>query len=186
MESRKSLYFLRDDFDKLFSPQFANSIAINNAPIDFVRYLSLLSQYNRNNEDAGRIAQNYKTKMEKYYESYILAEVNNEGNSLFSLLLNLKIQDRYEKLEECLQAENFPKKFNSIISADIYLFGLIYYTIAKGRTISLTKQNICEIEKKIQELKDDNKHTKSPSALKYLRCRIQTSIDIYRPKKKQV
>lgn len=183
LESRKSLYFLRDDFDKLFSPQFANSIAINNAPIDFVRYLSLLSQYKRSNEDPGRIAQNYKTKMEKYYESYILAEVNNEGNSLFSLLLNSKIQARYEKLEECLQAENFPKKFNSIISADIYLFGLIYYTIAKGRTISLTKQNICEIEEKIQELKDDNKHTKSPSALKYLRCRIQTSIDIYRPKK---
>ena len=121
--------------------------------------------------------------MEKYYESYILAEVNNEGNSLFSLLLNSKIQARYEKLEECLQAEKFPKKFNSIIDADIYLFGLIYYTIAKGKTISITEQILSEVQEKIREIKRDNAHTKSPSALKYLRSRIQTSIDVYEPKK---
>ncbi len=105
LESRKSLYFLKEDFDKWFSPQFANSITINNAPIDFVRYLSLLSQYKKNNEDAGRIAQNYKTKMEKYYESYILAEVNKEGNSLFNLLLNSNPQGSFQILKNCLQTE---------------------------------------------------------------------------------
>lgn len=185
LESRKSLYFLRDDFDQWFSPQFANNITINNAPIDFVRYLSLLSQY-KNNGDAGRIAQNYKTKLEKYYESYILAEVNKDGNSLFSLLLQSNRQNCFQMLEKCLQAENFPKKFNSIIDADIYLFGLIYYTIAKGKTISITEQILSEVQEKIREIKKDNKHTKSPSALKYLRSRIQTSIDVYEPKKKQV
>lgn len=185
LESRKSLYFLRDDFDKWFSPKFANSITINNAPIDFVRYLSLLSQYKKNNEEAGRIAQNYKTKMETYYESYILAEVNNEGNSLFSLLLNPPLKDHFKMLENCLQAESFPKKFNSIIDADIYLFGLIYYTIAQGKTISITEKILFAIEEKIQEFKKDYKHTKSPSALKHLRSRIQASIDIYGPKTNQ-
>ena len=183
LESRKSLYFLRDDFDQWFSPQFANNITINNAPIDFVRYLSLLSQYNKNNEDAGRIAQTYKTKMEKYYESYILAEVNKDGNSLFSLLLQLNCQNCFQTLENCLQTEKFPKKFNSIIDADIYLFGLIYYTIARGKTISITEQILSEVQEKIREIKKDNEHTKSPSALKYLRSRIQTSIDVYEPKK---
>lgn len=182
LESRKSLYFLRDDFDQWFSPQFANNITINNAPIDFVRYLSLLSQY-KNNGDAGRIAQNFKTKLEKYYESYILAEVNKDGNSLFSLLLQSNCQNCFQMLENCLQTEKFPKKFNSIIDADIYLFGLIYYTIARGKTISVTEQILSEVQEKIREIKKDNKHTKSPSALKYLRSRIQTSIDIYRPKK---
>lgn len=180
IESRKSLYFLREDFDKWFSPQFANSITINNAPIDFVRYLSLLSQYKKNKEDAGRIAQNYKTKMEKYYESYILAEVNKESNSLFSLLLNSNLQNSFQMLEKHLRAESFPKKFNSIIDADIYLFGLIYYTIAEGKTIHIAKELLAEIGKTVQELKKDYKHTKSPSALKYLRSRIQTSIDEYR------
>lgn len=182
LESRKSLYFLRDDFDQWFSPQFANNITINNAPIDFVRYLSLLSQY-KNNGDAGRIAQNFKTKLEKYYESYILAEVNKDGNSLFSLLLQSNCQNCFQMLENCLQTEKFPKRFNSIIDADIYLFGLIYYTIARGKTISVTEQILSEVQEKIREIKKDNKHTKSPSALKYLRSRIQTSIDIYRPKK---
>ena len=183
LESRKSLYFLKEDFDKWFSPQFANSITINNAPIDFVRYLSLLSQYKKNNEDAGRIAQNYKTKMEKYYESYILAEVNKEGNSLFNLLLNSNPQGSFQTLKNCLQTESFPKKFNSIIDADIYLFGLIYYTIAKDKSISITEHIFSEIQEKVQEFKKDYKHTKSPSALKYLRSRIQASIDIYGPKK---
>ena len=85
-----------------------------------------------------------------------------------------------------MQTESFPKKFNSIIDADIYLFGLIYYTIANHKRISITEHIFSEIQENVQELKKDNKHTKSPSALKYLRSRIQTSIDIYGPKKNQV
>ncbi len=181
IESRKSLYFLREGFDKWFSPQFANGITINNAPIDFVRYLSLLSQYKKNG-NTGRIAQNYKTKMEKYYESYILAEVNKEDGPMFSLLLNSNPQDRFQMLDNSLQAENLsPRlKLNSIIDADIYLFGLMYYTIAEGNTIHITKELLSKIEDKVRELKNDYKHTKSPSALKYLRSRIQSSIDLYR------
>ena len=32
----------------------------------------------------------------------------------------------------------------------------------------------------VDTFKDDDKHKKSPAALKYLRSRIQSSIDIYR------
>ena len=180
LESRKSLYFLKEDFDKWFSPQFANSITINNAPIDFVRYLSLLSQYKKNNEDAGRIAQNYKTKMEKYYESYILAEVNNEDNFLFSQLLIADYQQKYLALKKHLLSPFIPRIFTSIIDADIYLFGLIYYTIVEGKTISITEKIPFKIKEKVDAFKRNNKHIKSPSALKYLRSRIQTSINIYK------
>jgi len=93
--------------------------------------------------------------MEKYYESYILAEVNKEGNPLFNPLLNSNPQDSFHTLENCLQTESFPKKFNSIIDADIYLFGLIYYTIAKDKSISITEHVFSEIQEKVQEFKKD-------------------------------
>lgn len=178
IESRKSLYFLRENFDQWFSPQFAYSITINNAPIDFVRYLSLLSQY-KLNRDATRLAQTYKTKMEKYYESYILAEVNSKDSSIFTCLLKSETQAKYQRLERYLETESFPKMFPSIIDADIYLFGLIYCTIAEGNAVSITENLCSEIVRKIQEFKRDPSHIKSPSAFKHLRERIRASIEIY-------
>lgn len=178
IESRQSLYFLRENFDNWFSPQFVYSITINNAPIDFVRYLSLVSQYKKN-EDTGKLAQTYKTKMERYYESYILAEVNNEDESMFTRLLNSDNQTTYQKLERLLQAECFPKTFPSIIAADIYLFGLIYYTIAECKPVSITESLLEELNAEIKKIKDDTGHTKSPSAFKHLRGRVKASIEIY-------
>ncbi len=178
IESRKSLYFLKEGFYRWFSPQFAYMITVNKAPIDFVRYLSLLSQYKKNG-GSGKLAQNYKTKMEKYYESYILTEVNNDGDSMFTRLLGPNIQDKYQALDRQLQSQNFPKTFSSIIDADVYLFGLIYYTIANDNTVSIMEALCSEIGKKIQEFKSDSVHIKSPSALEHLRKRIHASIDIY-------
>ncbi len=180
LESRKSLYFLRENFDQWFSPEFARRITVNKAPIDFVRYLALLSQYKKLDNNAGRLAQNYKTKMEKYYESYILAEVNGENDSMFARLLGGDNQARYDNLEECLQLENIPNAFSSIIDADIYLFGLIYYTIVERKTIFITDELHYYINRAITDLKKDPSHTKSPSAFKHLRERVRMSIDIYR------
>lgn len=179
LESRKSLYFLKEDFDKWFSPRFIYNIHINNASIDLVRYLSLLSQYKKD-KSTDKLAQNYKTKMETYYESYILAEVNKQGGTMFTPLLSKDNQDRYDRLEAFLKADDFPKNFISIIDADVYLFGAIYYTIVRNKRVSITEVLQSKIQKKIQEFKDDYMHSKSPSALKYLRSRIQSSIDIYK------
>jgi len=178
LESRKSLYFLKEDFDKWFSPQFANCVTINSSPIDFVRYLSLLSQYKKNGE-TGRLAQNYKTKMEKYYESYILAEVNKQDGTMFTSLLSSYNKDRYDRLEAFLKADGFPKGFTSIIDADVYLFGAIYYTIVENKKVSITEELQSKIQEKIQGFKKVYKHSKSPSALGNLRSRIQASIDVY-------
>lgn len=181
IESRKSLYFQRKGFNEWFSPPFAYDITINNAPIDFVRYLSLLSQY-KNEGNTRELAQKYKTKMEQYYESYILAEVNNEDESIFSRLLGSKDcnPSRYDKLKACIENKDFPKTFSSIIDADIYLFGLIYFTIAEGKVVSIIGDLRQKLEGKIGELKKDKTHIKSPSNLTYLRQRVQASIDIYR------
>ena len=179
LESRKSLYFLKEDFNKWFSPRFIYNIHINKASIDFVRYLSLLSQYKKNG-DAGRLAQNYKTKMETYYESYILAEVNKQGGTMFTPLLSKDNQDRYDRLEAFLKADCFSKGFTSIIDADVYLFGAIYYTIVENKKVSITEELQSKIQEIIQGFKEVYMHSKSPAALKYLRSRIQSSIEIYR------
>lgn len=179
LESRKSLYFLKEDFDKWFSPQFANYITINNSPIDFVRYLALLSQYKKD-KSADTLAQNYKTKMETYYESYILAEVNKQGGTTFTPLLSKDNQDRYGRLEAFLKADSFPKGFTSIIDADVYLFGAIYFIIAKNKNVSTTKSLLSQINEQIVSFKKEPKHSKSPSALLALRTRIQKSIEIYK------
>ena len=178
IESRKSLYFLREDFDQWFSPRFIYNIHINNASIDLVRYLSLLSQYKKKG-DVGKLAQNYKTKMEKYYESYVLVEVDKNGNTMFVPLFSEENEARYKRLEEFLKADRFPKDFTSIIDADVYLFGAIYYTIVENKNVSITEELHSKIQESVREFKDDYKHSKSPSALKYLRWRILTSIDIY-------
>ena len=59
-----------------------------------------------------------------------------------------------------------PRIFTSIIDADIYLFGLIYYTIVEGKTISITEKIPFKIKEKVDAFKRNNKHIKSPSALK--------------------
>ena len=179
LESRKSLYFLKEDFDKWFSPQFANNITINNSPIDFVRYLALLSQYKKN-KSTDTLAQNYKTKMETYYESYILAEVYKQDRTMFTPLLSNDNKDRYDRLEAFLKADGFPKGFTSIIDADVYLFGAIYFIIAKNKNVSTTENLLSQINEQIVSFKKEPKHSKSPSAILALRTRIQKSIEIYK------
>ncbi|MBE2985152.1 DUF262 domain-containing protein [Campylobacter sp. RM6883] len=43
-ESRSALYYLNKDLTKYFKPEFVNKIFVNDAKMDFVRYLALLSQ----------------------------------------------------------------------------------------------------------------------------------------------
>ncbi len=82
-ESRESLYFLDNTLSQFFSPDFAKNISIKilsqTTKLDFVRYLSLLSQY-KEDGNTGRIARGYKQRMETYYEEYIYS-VAGENNS---------------------------------------------------------------------------------------------------------
>jgi len=107
-ESRKSLYFLDNDLADFFSPDFFNQIRINSAKADFVRYLSLLSQYHKDG-NADKVATNYKQNMEKFYEEYIYACVNNE-DSIYGKFLNVfpnkNYQERFSKFETTLRDLN--------------------------------------------------------------------------------
>ncbi len=64
----------------------------------------------------------------------------------------------------------------------MYLFGLIYEIVFENKAINESKIEGLkqELTTKIKDYKDDYSHKKTPSALKYLRSRLEESINIYK------
>lgn len=187
-ESRASLYFLDQDLVDFFAPEFSKRIVIkmisSEAKVDFVRYLSLLSQYHKNG-NANRVARSYKPKMEKFYEEYIYAsinDINSDSYGKFSdVLPNKQYKELFDKLESSLDLLEIPGHYPSIIDLDIYLFGLIYLIIFKKSTINEDRKDDLknELDQKIAELKASESHRRSPNNLGHLRRRITDSLSIY-------
>lgn len=186
-ESRKSLYFLDSNLEGFFNPQLGNySIRLTTAraPLDFPRYLSLLSAYKK----AGRentIAATYKSRMETYYETYIYTVVNDDDSPIFGkysdVFPNRDYDTDIERLKQMLSELEIPHEYPSIIDMDVYMFGLIYITMFQKNNVDVTRQEELKrrLEGVISQFKRDASHKKSPSAQKHLRARIKKSIMIY-------
>lgn len=189
-ESRESLYYLDSSLTKLLNPDFYKSITIKNLGTDnksdFVRYLSLLSQYDKDG-NTNSIGSGYSgKKMENYYEDYIYSIVGEKNSTNFNSFSVIFPEKNYETqlnlLRKTINLLEIPKQYPSIIDSDLYLFGLIYKTVIKNKEIDNTKKEVLkkEIDDKIKNIKDDERnHTKAPSALKYIRYRMESSIEIY-------
>jgi hypothetical protein len=187
-ESRESLYFLDNTLSQFFSPDFANNISIKilsqTTKLDFVRYLSLLSQY-KVDGNTGRIARGYKQRMETYYEEYIYSVAGENNSSLFidflSIFPNKDFKPRFQRLSQAMSALELPTQFTSIIEIDMYFFGLINSIVFDDKTINDSdKEGLKrELSAKIEEFRADVPHAKSPAALKYLKSRIDSSVEIY-------
>ena len=186
-ESRASLYFLDKDLVQFFVPDFTKTFVVkgisNETKIDFVRCLSLLSQYNKDGV-ANYVARSYKQQMEKYYEDYIysvIADLDSKYGKFSGTFPDRKYDDRFSKLQHTLNDLNNPKEYPSIIDLDMYFFGLTYTVVFENKTIDITRKNDLkkEIDDKISEFKADTSHTKAPSNLGHLRSRISSSIEIY-------
>ena len=190
LESRASLYFLNSELKDWFDPKFSKDISSSvvdkskKSRMDFVRYLSLLSQYHKTT-DENKVAYRYARKMEEYYETYIYSVVNDDDSILFGKYTDLyadkKYHERLEVLSSYISDLDLQRSYSSIIDMDIFFFGLIYHTLFKMNNIDTTQKNELtkELSEKITELKADIKHTKTPSLLKYLRTRVKCSVNIY-------
>lgn len=187
-ESRASLYFLDKNLTQFFTKKFTQNFAVkgfgSETKIDFVRFLSLLSQYKKDG-GAGSIARSYKQKMEKYYEEYIYSVINDsdERYGKFSNTFPAKqYTQRLTALQSALDQMKIDEKLPSIIDLDMHFFGLIYTIVFEGKTIN--EEKIEELKKsidsKIDEFKNEPQHIRAPGHLKYLRLRIDESIKIYR------
>ena len=182
LESREALYYLNKDLVGLFSPEFSKKICVNEGKMDFVRFLAMISQYQKSGLD--KIARGYTKTMEMYYENFIYAVVDGKSTEEFINLSDkihdLVYQDRMEILEKLVSEMDLVKPYDSIIELDMYMFGLIYYVIFEGKDIESDKWD--ELKQKtneaIVEIRNDKLHYKNPSALKHLKIRIEKSIAI--------
>ena len=213
-ESREALYYLDESKTSFFKPKFINLIE-GELSIEFIRYLSILSQYKKEGS-VQNLCSGFggrKEKLEEYYENYInfiIGDKNIKYYISYEELFNTNEQllsceqphsGRYSKMSNFISDSPLSKKtFDSIIDCDLYYFGLIYLIIFENKNIDLEKWSDItkKIEKSIEEFKapyldkqgvptyelskavSRSFHQKNPSALKYLRERVEKSIAIYR------
>lgn len=188
VESRKSLYFLNSTFVDFFEPECCKNIKIKLTAktqlFDFTRAMALLSHYNKDGRET-HVAKGYKPKMEQYYERYIYSVVNDSDDPFFarysSVFLDNNYRDRMQNLKELINGLDFQNlEFSSIIDADIYMIGLIYTVMYKGKAIDMTRKEalIALLAAKVNAIKT-TEHKAAPSLFKHLRLRIAESISIY-------
>lgn len=183
IESRDALYYMNASWKPLFIPDIK---FFKKEKIDFVRYISLLSQYYKKGKSTNGIAYGYSRKMELYYEHFIYNVIDKTYTNLFGDFETYIPQKELKKREQLLEENislinlNFGKN-SSIIDLDLFLFGIINYSIFLNKKIS--KNNIESIKNKIleesQKFKNDNAHARTPSVLRFLYSRIEKSIEIF-------
>ena len=209
--SRRSLYYTDPNYKSFFEgitehqQSVLDDISIKENmdfnTIDFVRYLSTLSQYYVTNSSS-RILKYYSSysSRESYFADYVsnILGLDQEDNIdkfdgfVFSAVFpNNCWKERFGKLKEAvermkaewgLEVKDGKSAFKSWIDADYWLYGLIYHIVFKGKELNddLASLNRC-VKRKIQEKKDPNTgYPKTPNGLTNLRNRIQDSIELYR------
>lgn len=188
-ESRRSLYFMRDEYEDFFEPKFMSKygLLIGKAfvHIDFVRYLSFTTNYaHRNNVHS--VARTYWRDYEPYYERYVYAVVQNEKDEMFGLFTSLfpteaARNSAMDELKRTLLDIEIPKEFKNYMSMDMYMFGLVYYVLIKRKHINKDSipHLIRDIENKIATYGRDNLHTFAPNMISKIRMRLFDSIEIY-------
>jgi hypothetical protein len=219
LESRKSLYFQNMDLVKYFDGKTVDGsdvlcgirIMENLQPynIDFVRYLSILSQYYANNEDQNKVLVGYSAfgSRESFYAdyvSYILGQGPDEqesrpekfnGFDFASMFPENCWLQRFEILRQAIDrikpnmGLNERNSFNTWIDADYWLMGLIYNILFKNRNLkeplTIEKQGGTvttlqkEINKIIRAKKSDEYYVRNINRLGNLRERLKDSCEIY-------
>lgn len=198
-EIREALYYLDENLKDFLKPEYTSSYIITpkgeSYRLDFVKYLSMISQYINDKDSTKNIAKGTVTKtktLEKDYYLFYIQNVIKDTKSEFwgdyskisELFPNDSWKERINNLGNYLDKMlGKTYKFNSIIYADMYLFGLVYYIIFNNKKIMENK--IPELTDRIMQesnkFQNDKKgHAKSPSQLQYLKIRIQKSIEIYK------
>lgn len=192
IESRQSLYFLDDALIGFFEPAFVKDVKLDAKQnggvgrMDFVRYLSLLTQYYVT-QNFNSVAYGYRFKMEKYYEEYIYSVVGEAPSEKFGNIETLFPQKKYsteiDRLTRYIEYLDLKTIYSSIINMDMTFMGLIYNVVILKRELAINDNNIKElkenIQSKINKFKNDPYHSRNPAALRYLRMRMEESINIY-------
>lgn len=200
LESRKALYYQDPAMTNFFEGYLDNKQdvlpglyiakgAVGKEKIDWLRYLSILSQKSLGQE----VLTGYRREVSredfyKDYVSYMLGLEQQKNPEKFEGVKDKEYykdeawKTRYEILhEEAGKLKEWMGHFASIIDADYWLFGLIFSIVFDNKT--LKEDSLEKLAKELRELanraKRDEKHRSRPNQLTYLRKRINDSIRIY-------
>lgn len=213
LESRRSLYFLNENYAHYFDGRLANGkdvlcdvpIIENMQPhkIDFVRYLSTLSQYvGTGKYDKVLMGYSSYSSRESYYADYVSYIVGLEQESrqdkfnsfhIDVAFPNMAWKTRFESVHTFIERNkshlNLDEKstaFTSWIDADYWLFGLLYWVLFYGKSICdeeiLVNTISAEIALKRKPMEGDKEgedYVKNPNRVLNMRLRMKRSIEIY-------
>ena len=204
-ESRQSLYYMNEDIKQFFEGRLENGESVlgdikimenmKTVNIDFVRYLSILSQYIINN-DSSKVLLGYSAykSRESYYADYVSYLLNIEQESRedkfngFNFNEVFPNQDRKQRLINLYNTLNSIKDhfdlnerhaFKSWIDADYWLFGLIYHVLFKNNKLNYDSLLFTTILDTIEERKRDSAYKRTPNCLSNIRQRLAESINLY-------
>lgn len=214
LESRRSLYFMNADYKEYFDGRLETGedvlcgirIVENMMPrkIDFVRYLSMLSQYTIvKNHEIWRVMVGYSaySSRESYYVDYVAYVVNLEQESRKDKFDGFDIEQTFpnqiwkerfreikaflERNKGCLGLDEKNDAFTSWIDADYWLSGLLYYVLFLGKHIKREGELLEEVKSEIynkRHVKENGvptEYQRNPNRIGNLRDRITRSLEIF-------
>lgn len=215
LESRRSLYFMNKDYKNYFDGRLETGedvlcgirIVENMQPkkIDFVRYLSVLSQYmvvRRHEITKVLLGYSAYSWRESYYADYVSYIVHLEqesrkdkfdGFDMERVFPNQEWRERFVTVHSFLERnkrklgldEKFHDSFTSWIDADYWLYGLLYHVVFQGESITNEQGLIEEMRREIHRKRWQREngilteYQRNPNRLGNLRERIVRSIEIY-------
>ncbi len=203
-ESRKSLYYQDSRLTNYFEGKTEQGDDVlcdlkvkqdfKPRQIDFIRYLSMLSQKKAGLKVmVGYAAYNSRENYYADYVAYLLGLEQEEREDKFNgfdfsaVFPENAVNDRYIKLKEGVEQikeyifDDQHRAFKSWIDADLWLSGLIYHIVFEEKKLSLNRNQGNALKNAItQEIESkDVAYQKRSNALGHLRERIDKSIEIY-------
>lgn len=181
-ESRAALYYQGGNYQAELEPDFSKGITANNSPMDFVRFLALLSNYKKVGEK--HVAEGFSNvgNRETLYEEFVLAYVlGDDAHDKFEFE-RAHYAENLEKLKNAVDQLGLKdRKCATIIELDYYFSGLIYYQLILGKDYDESKWP--EVKSAVETLVNsaDTAHKNHPGQLQYLRKRLYESIKAYKP-----
>ena len=218
LESRRSLYYQNSELTSYFEGKCSDGTDVipdifilddwKPCKIDFVRYLSILSQFKCSvREDAKDVMVGYSaySSRENYYADYVAYILGLEQEERTNKFDKFVFEDtfpeecwkeRFERLRQTLvdlkpqMNLNEKNAFSTLFEADYWLFGCIYFILFEGKSIDIHKEIIGkrgivltlskEITKEISRLKEDEWYKRNANRLGNVRQRIIGSYEIFK------
>lgn len=188
-ESRAAFYWLNPERKEFLSPQFTSRIRISNKEIDWARALAFTAEAARIYFDKNeyipnnlRIAVGFGYKyntFENYIERYVKSVVDDVSDPLFKKFDQAYL-GRLRLFESDYTNVVAEKKFSSIVDADYYIWGLLFWTVFQGERIK--RNEIRMLRERLDEAIFPAKapdEISSANRLGRIRRRMKISIEIY-------